>query len=126
MSSVTDNIKSLTAHTQSYVESTISYHKLDLFRKAMRGTITSVRMFIIGLLGLIALLFFSVAVAIAIGGWEGFVYVGGFYFILFIFTAIFIKPILTKKILRASSTLWFNDNEDIDDEYKRANYESIQ
>jgi hypothetical protein len=125
--SITDNFKEFTTATQDYIESSISYHKLDLFKKVMKGVVSGSHKLILGFFLLIALLFLSVALAIYLGEYLdsialGYLIVGGCYLILMFILSLFLKKFLEKKILNKASAQFFNENEDI----KIDKYESLQ
>ena len=88
-SRITDNVHELTDNIHAYIESSIEYYKLDLFKKMMKGAVSLVKLLVIGSIFLVFLLFLSVAVAISIGESmesmsTGYYIVGGFYFLVFI------------------------------------------
>ncbi|MGJ8683012.1 MAG: phage holin family protein [Nonlabens sp.] len=125
--SIKENFTEFTAATQEYIESSISYHKLDLFKKVMKGVVSGSYKLILGFFLLIALLFLSVALAIYLGDILesialGYLIVGGAYLILMFVLSLFLKKYLEKTILRKSSAQFFNENEDI----KIDQYESLQ
>lgn len=124
---LTDNFREFTTATQDYIESSISYHKLDLFKKVMKGVVSGTYKLILGFFLLIALLFLSVSLAIYLGELLdnialGYLIVGGFYLILMFVLSLFLKKFLEKKILNKASAHFFNKNEDI----KTEKYESLQ
>jgi len=116
--SITDNIQEFTTATQSYIESSISYHKLDIYKKLMRGVVSSTHKILIGFVLLIAVLFLSIALSIYLGEFLdsialGYLIVGLFYMIIVLCIALFMKPVIESKLLRKTSEQFFNSNEDI-------------
>ena len=125
--SITDNFNEFTTATQDYIESSISYHKLDLFKKIMKGVVSGTYKLILGFFLLIALLFLSVSLAIYMGEALdsialGYLIVGVIYLVLMFVLTLFLKKFLEKRLLRKARAQFFNDNEDI----KIEKYESLQ
>ncbi|KEZ92449.1 phage holin family protein [Nonlabens ulvanivorans] len=123
---ISENIQEFTTATQSFIESSINYHKLDLYKKVMSGVISSSHKLLLGFFLLISILFLSLAVSIYIGDLLdndalGYLIVGLFYFLLVILVALFMKPVIEKSLLRKTSQQFFNSNEDI----KIDKYESL-
>ncbi len=125
--SITDNFKEFTTATQDYIESSISYHKLDLFKKIMKGVVSGTYKLILSFFLLIALLFLSVALAIYLGELLdslalGYLIIGLVYLVLMVVLTFFLKKFLEKNLLTKASAQFFNENEDI----KIDKYESLQ
>ncbi|GAK88193.1 hypothetical protein JCM19297_2706 [Nonlabens ulvanivorans] len=124
---ISENIQEFTTATQSFIESSINYHKLDLYKKVMSGVISSSHKLLLGFFLLISILFLSLAASVYLGDLLdndalGYLIVGLFYFLLVIVVAIFMKPVIEKSLLRKTSEQFFNSNEDI----KIDKYESLQ
>lgn len=116
--SITDNIQEFTTATQNYIESSISYHKLDIYKKLMRVAVSSTHKILIGFVLLIAVLFLSIALSIYLGEVLdstalGYLIVGLFYMIIVLCITLFMKPVIERKLLRKTSEQFFNSNEDI-------------
>ena len=100
--------------TKAYVESTVQYYKLWGFKVLVKSTRMIVRFLLLGFFLMIALLFGSIAAALAIGDALdsialGFLIVAGAYFVL-IFLIYFIRlRFVEKQILRNFSKLFFNN-----------------
>jgi hypothetical protein len=112
---ITDNFKEFTTAIQDYIESSISYHKLDLFKKVMKGIVVVSYQTILGFFLLIALFFLSVAAAIYLGELLesvalGYLIVGFFYIILVIILSFFLKKVLEHVLVKKASTQFFNDD----------------
>lgn len=125
--SITENFREFTAATQSYIDSTIKYHKLDLYKKAVKGAVSTVHIIGMVIFLLLALLFLSVALSIWLGHLidsraGGYLIVGGIYLAIFVVIWLFLKPWISKKILYATSKAMFGGNEDI----KIKKYEDVQ
>lgn len=111
---LTNSINDLNENVRELASSTTEYYKLDLYKKIIKGVISLVNMMLLGFICLIALLFISLAIAIAIGTAmnqpsAGFFIVGAFYFLIFILIWFFGKKPIEKIILIKSSRTFFND-----------------
>ena len=96
----------------------MAYYKLDFFKKMMKITIDASHKLVLVFFLLIALLFISVAASIYIGNLLdsiplGYLIVGGFYIILVLISAVTLKPILQRIILKRASKSYFNDKKEI-------------
>ena len=116
--SISENFSEFSNATQDYIESTINYHKLDLYKKGTKGAVTVSYNLILAFFLLIALLFLSVAASIYIGTLVnslalGYLIMGVFYLIVMVILAFTLKSKLETLILRKSSKQFFNTNEDI-------------
>ena len=114
---LTDNFREYTSAVEDYIESSLSYHKLDLFKKVMKGVVAGSYQLILGFFLLIALLFLSIALSIFLGELLdsialGYLLVGGFYLFVMILCFFFLKKILEKILVRKASIQFFNNNED--------------
>ncbi|CAN5337670.1 hypothetical protein BH23BAC2_BH23BAC2_03310 [soil metagenome] len=108
------SIHELKEHIKAYKESTSQYVKLTIYSKVVKGAISLISGLFIGFVGLIALLFVSVAVAIALSNVldspsAGFFIVGGFYILLIVLFFLFGKKMLQKTILLKTSRNFFKD-----------------
>lgn len=115
--SITDNFNDLATATQQYIEATVAYHKLDLFKKAMLLAVTSVHKLLIGFVALLSLIFLSFALAIFLGEvmgntYLGYLVVGALYFLLCLVSIFFLKPVVEKSILRKASSKMLNTKEE--------------
>ncbi len=116
--SISDNFKEFSAATQDYIESSVNYHKLDLYKKLVKLLVSASYSLILGFVLLIALLFLSVAACIYIGNQldsvpAGYLIVGCFYIVIMIILAFTLKSKLQIIILKKTSKQLFNTNEDI-------------
>jgi ABC-type nickel/cobalt efflux system permease component RcnA len=112
---IADNLQDLTGATQEYIEATIKYHKLALYKKIMLSIVSSVHKQLIAFTALLSFIFLSFGLAIYLGELMGSTYlgylsVGLLYFLLCMVVTIFLKPVVEKIVLRNSSLKWFNDN----------------
>ncbi|MFB0903773.1 MAG: phage holin family protein [Nonlabens sp.] len=112
---ISDNFKQFTTATQDYIESSVSYHKLDLFKKVMKAVVFSSYKIILGFFSFLALLFLSLATAIYLGEFLeslalGYLIVGCFYIILVIILSFFLKKVLENALVKKASIQFFNDN----------------
>jgi hypothetical protein len=115
--SISDNFNEFTTATQDYIEATINYHKLDLYKKLVKGLVSGSYSFILALVLLIAILFLSVALGIFLGDVLdnlalGYLIMGGFYLIVTVILIFTLKKKLERIILRKTSKQFFNDNEE--------------
>ena len=111
---LTDSIRDLKINIQALKYSSTEYYKLNLYKKIVKVTLGVITGVLVGFLGIVALLFLSVAVAIAISNAldsprAGFFIVAGFYILLIILYFVIGKKYLEKTILTKSSKKVFND-----------------
>ncbi|MGB3590316.1 MAG: phage holin family protein [Nonlabens sp.] len=109
---ISEHFSEFTTATQDYVETTIKYQKLDLYKKGIKAGISIGYGVVLLLIGLIALLFLSVAAAIFIGqaldnlGW-GYLIMGVIYILIMVVVALTIKPKIQEMLLKSTSkSLW--------------------
>lgn len=107
-------IQELKEHIKAYKQSTSAYVKLSIYNKVVKGALSLISGLIVGFVGIIVLLFLSVAVAIAISNAlnspsAGFFIVAGFYILLIVLFFLFGKKMLQKSILLQTSRKFFND-----------------
>lgn len=110
---IADNLNELTNATQEYVEATIAYHKLDLYKKIMLAVVSSVHKQLVAFTALLSFIFLSFGLAIYLGGlfgstYLGYVAVGGFYIVLCLVVIVFLKPVVERVVLKNFSTKWLN------------------
>lgn len=115
---ISENFQEFINATQSFIESSISYHKLDLYKKVMKGVISGSHKLLLGFFMLISILFLSIAASIYLGDVLnnlalGYLVVGSFYLLMVFIVALFLKPIIEKSLLRKTSEQFFNTNEEI-------------
>lgn len=97
---------------QNYVESSADYLRLKMFRTLMRLLTSLAKTAVVGVLIFLALVFLSVAAAMALGSrlqddLLGFAYIGVFY-ILTALIAYLRRRRIEKKVLNAFSDLYFD------------------
>ncbi len=97
---------------QNYVESSTDYLRLQMFRTLMRLLTSIAKSVVVGVLVFLALLFLSVAAALALGSWlqddlMAFIYVGIFY-LLAGGVAYLLRHRIERQILRSFSDLYYN------------------
>lgn len=124
---LTDNFREFTSATEDYIEASISYHKLDIFKKFMKGVVAGSYQIILGFFLLISLLFLSIAISIYVGELLdsialGYLIVGAFYLVLMIILSFFLKKSLEKILVKKASIQFFNYSED----KKKNNHEGLQ
>lgn len=108
------NIQELKENFQALKYSSTEYLKLNIYKNVIKIGLTVVNMLLVVFVGLFALVFLSVAVAISISNAmdspsAGFYIVAGFYLLLIILFFAFGKKYLQKKVLLQSSRKFFND-----------------
>jgi len=97
---------------QNYVESSTDYLRLQMFRTLMRLLTSLAKSMVLGVLVFLALLFFSVAAALALGRWLqddllAFVYVGVFYMMAGV-VAYLLRRRIERRILQSFSDLYYD------------------
>lgn len=115
--SISDNFSELTSATQNYIDATVSYHKLDLYKKLVKGIVSGSYALILAFFLLIALVFISVAGAIYLGGLLesialGYLIMGAFYLVITVVLVVTLKKKLETVVLQNTSKQLFNNNED--------------
>jgi hypothetical protein len=126
---ISEHFSEFTSAAQDYVETTIKYQKLDLYKKGLRTGISLGYGLVLLIIGLIALLFLSVALSIFLGRLLddlalGYLIVGVVYVIIMLIVANTIKPKIEKAVLRKTSASMFGLT--ADREIKETTDESIQ
>jgi ABC-type multidrug transport system fused ATPase/permease subunit len=101
-------------HAKAYVETTVAYYKLWVFKVAMKSTTLMVKFLLITLCLLVVLLFASIAGALALGAWMqsyplGFLSMAGVYLILALLVFSVKDKIVEGPILERFSEIFFND-----------------
>ena len=112
---LTNNLKDLTDNGQQYAKVTAEYYKLSLFKNGMRGLVSAANLGLRATFGLIALMFFSIGLAIVIGESleslsSGFFIVGGGYLVIFLLIFLFVAKPLETMLLKKYSKLAFSDD----------------
>jgi cytochrome c biogenesis protein CcdA len=113
---LSDNFREFTNSTQDYIETSINYYQLDLFKKIMKGLVSASYKMILAFFFLIALLFLSVAAAMYVGRLLndyalGCLVVGGFYLIIMIILFMALKKPLEKFLLSKASKQFFSTDD---------------
>lgn len=108
------NIDELQDDTKAYVESSLAYYKLWGFKVAMKSTSAIVKFFLIVLFISMVFLFFSIAVAIAIGYAldnlaYGFLIIGGVYLLFTLVVVLLKNKFIEGPIMAKFSEIFFND-----------------
>lgn len=116
-SKLSDQLDALTAHVEQYVNSTLAYYKLSLFKQLMKAFSSLTKLLVLGSFFLVFLGFVSVGLAILIGKAIGdvslgFFIVGGFYFLVFLVLWAVWKNCVEKFFLQKFSKLVFADDEE--------------
>jgi sterol desaturase/sphingolipid hydroxylase (fatty acid hydroxylase superfamily) len=112
---ISDNFKEFSTTTQDYIEYSIRYHKLDLFKKVMKAVVFSSYKIILGFFVFLALLFFSFAAAIYLGEVLesvalGYLIVSVFFILFVIVLSLFLKKVLENFLVKKASSQFFNED----------------
>jgi len=110
---LTNNLKGLTDNGQEYAKVTAEYYKLSVFKNGMQGLVGAANLGIRATFGLIAMMFFSIGLAIVIGESldslsSGFFIVGGGYLVIFFLILLFAAKPLETMLLKKYSKLAFS------------------
>lgn len=118
--SVKNKLQEVTEGTKDYVDSTLEYYKLRVFKVLTKLTISLLHLLIFGSLFLFVLLFLSIGAAFWLGSlfedvYAGFLLIGGFYGLILIFAFIFGRGLIERKIFGTFSELFYDtDTEEKD------------
>lgn len=111
---IKENSQDLQDQAKAFLESNVSYYKLWFFKVAMKSTTMLLKLFLVSIMLVMVIVFFSIAGALAIGyAFNNFVYgfliIGGFYLILSILIYKIQDKIVEGPILEKFSEFFFND-----------------
>lgn len=103
--SLIKDVEEVFDYLKSYVNSNLKYYKLMALKKVVNACSIVFKVLLCLVLILLALFFFSIAIAALIGRWMdsyfmGFVIVGAFYLVLFIIAVLFGVRIIRRPMLR--------------------------
>lgn len=109
-----ENSEYIQEQVHNYIEKNLEYYKLRSFKMAMKSTTAILKISLISLCIVMILLFFSLALAFAIGNYlnsdpYGFLIVGGIYVFFTIILFFMRDKILEGPILEKFSEIFFND-----------------
>lgn len=115
-SKLTDHIDKLSDHIQAYLANMVAYHKLDFFKKFMKGFSMLTKLLIVGSIFLFFLGFISIAIAILIGNSLGslslgFFIIGGVYLLVFLVLLFYWKRLIEGIFLKKFSNFVFNETD---------------
>jgi predicted membrane channel-forming protein YqfA (hemolysin III family) len=110
-----ENIQDIREDIKGLLESNIAYYKLWLFKVITKSFSALLKVLMIGIFLVVALAFFSVAAAIAIGEAlnsmaYGFLIVGGFYFLLCVIIYVCRRSV-EKPIIETFSEIFYNEDD---------------
>lgn len=109
-----DQVKDFKDHAQAYIEHTVSYYKLWGFKVTTKLTSATIQLVILVFFLSMALLFFSIAGALALSemldsyAW-GFLSVGILYLFVLLMLLLFKASIIERPILKKFSKIFFKD-----------------
>ena|SRR5436190_24188662 len=109
-----ENTERFHEDAKSYLEGTVAYYKLKVFKLAMLSITLIFKMLLVGLCLSVFLLFGSLAAAFAIGealnnDSLGFLIVGGMYLFFTLLIYAFRRQLVEGPVLRMFSKIFFND-----------------
>ncbi len=110
---VKENFSEAEATARSYIKSSREFYKLKGFKVLMKGLMVFVKIASVGIMLMMALLFFSISAAFWIGTElektsYGFLIVGGFYLFIGLLIYIF-RHSLRKPLLKKFSEFYFDE-----------------
>lgn len=113
---IKENLNNIQDQTKEYVESSLEYYKLWVFKLITRSASSLLKVALMGMFLVMVLVFLSIAGAMAIGyALDNFVYgfliVGGIYLVLSI-VVYNLKNRIEVPIIRLFSDIFYNDDED--------------
>lgn len=111
---IKENTQDLQEQAKNYLESNVAYYKLWSFKVAMKSTTMLLKIFLLAIIFVMVLIFFSIAAALAIGYAldnfaYGFLIIGGVYLIIGILVYKIQDKIVEGPILEKFSEFFFND-----------------
>lgn len=114
LGNVTENVKDVNENAKKYIDSSVDYYKLDLFKKVMKAITILAMSMLLGGIAFMAILILTFAIARDIGQLvghiiTGYYIMGGIYFILMILTYVFLKKPIEKVLLKTFSEIFFTD-----------------
>lgn len=114
--SLTDSLHNLTQRIEDYGSSMAEYSKLRLFKSTSKVSISLVNLLIYGSLSLFVMLFLSIGAALWLSTffesvYTGFLLIGAFYGILFIFMFVYGRKMIERKILHTFSALFYDEDD---------------
>lgn len=109
-----ENAGEFQQNAKSFIDSSIAYYKLWLFKVAMKSTTMLLKIFLIGIFLMLMLVFFSIAAAIAIGYAldnfaYGFLIIAGVYILLSVLIYNIKDKVIEGPILEKFSEFFFNE-----------------
>lgn len=109
-----ENAGEFQQNAKGYIDSSIAYYKLWLFKVAMKSTTMLLKIFLIAVFVMFVLFFISTAAALAIGYAldnlvYGFLIVGGFYILLSVLIYSIKDKFVEGPILEKFSEFFFNE-----------------
>lgn len=111
---LTNNAEEIQDNLESYLNNTLEYYKLYLYKKMTLSMVSFFRIFFLAGIAMLMMFFISFAVAYLIGealgniGY-GFLIIAAFYILVFILARFFGKKLIERKVLRHTSKVFFND-----------------
>ena len=111
---IKENTDELQDRAKEFLDANIAYYKLWGFKIAMKSTTLMLKLFLLSIMLVIVTLFFSIALALAIGYSldnfaYGFLIIGGVYLILSVLIYKIQDKIVEGPILEKFSEFFFND-----------------
>lgn len=113
---ISNNLQQLNENIKAFAQSSAEYYKLDLFSKSMKGATAAIKGAAIAFFMLFALLFLSIAIAVALSNWidspsSGFFIVAGIYLLAALFFVFYGSKVITDALLPKASKKFFQEPE---------------
>lgn len=113
---ISNNLQELNENIKAFAQSSAEYYKLDLFSKSMKGATAAIKGAAIAFFMLFALLFLSIAIAVALSNWidspsSGFFIVAGIYLLAALFFVFYGSKVITDALLPKASKKFFQEPE---------------
>lgn len=111
---VTNSAEEIKDNFEAYLQNTLEYYKLYLYKKMTQSMVSFFRLLFLGGIAMLMLFFVSFAAAYLIGeaignlGY-GFLIIAGVYVLVFLIAMAFGRKFVERKVLRSTSKVFFND-----------------
>ena len=116
LGNVSDNVKSVNDNAKKYIDSSIEFYKLSVFKKLMKATIVLSLSMLLGAIAFMAILILTFAIARDIGRAlgeiiTGYYIMGGIYFLLMVLVYVFLRKPLERLLIKKFSQIFFDDEQ---------------
>ena len=115
LGNVSDNVKSVNDNAKKYIDSSLEFYKLSLFKKLMKAVTIMAFSMLIGSIAFMSILILTFAIARNIGSAvgniiTGYYIMGGIYFLLIVLVYLFLKKPIEKLLLKKFSEIFFEED----------------